>query len=238
VGMRIERLNILKIIKGILLGAVIFIIGGVIINTLVLKANIYKYGFIENKLSVNKYLALYKKKYQEKINLVYSSSSRSGSCFNQYRYGSNDIFILELTQYSDVNVSDTAVYNYILQTENKEFSQYSMTIRNHKPPFLLVTLYHMSEKGHHANLYIGGKSKKLIRDDKYLYIRFKGNRIVINSIKNYQELSIGFPGDDDMPVEFMVLKDDGKTLFMLNIHEEGNRGNNVSLLDLIDLKRI
>jgi len=236
--MQFNRNIIGKLIKIILLIIVICLAGGILITMIENEINEHRFGFKEENLPSNRYSELFHVKYKGKIESLYSSGSRSGNYFNQYRYGSNDIFILELTQYGDVNVSDATVNNYILQTINNESRQNYMTIRNHKPPFLLVTLYHLSEKGNHANLYIGGESEKTIRDDKYLYVRFRGNRIVINTIKNYQELSMGFPGADDMPAEFMILKNNGKTLFILNIHEEGKGGNNVSLLELIDLKRI
>ncbi len=238
--MRFRRFDSKTLLTRILIIVPIVIIAGVIIGSLITltlsKIDRYRFEFIRDDLQSTRYYELFKPNYQTKIEPVLSTKSRIGDYYIHYKYASHDFFILELTQYSSMQLDKVTTYNYIVQTKNNDFDQSSMTLATNKPPFLFITIFPMLEKGDHANLYIDDKNMQTIRNEKYLYVRFNGNQIALNSIKYYTEMHVGFSGAEDAPVEFMVLKDHGKSLFLLNLVAEEKTKNKISLMDMMNLK--
>ena len=147
---------VIKILKILMMFFIIFFV----FFTVSFIFDFFVFGFKKMKNNEDKYEVILNKNYYSNINpSTFWSAIGTGNCFF-YKYKNNELCIMELKQYSELNIFDIAIKDYLLNGENKNFSRLKTTIYRNEKSYLIIDLYPKFKKvtkfvnyGNYFNIY-------------------------------------------------------------------------------------
>jgi hypothetical protein len=232
--MDINTKKIMRTIKIIIRTVLLIIVGIIVIILLLYFFNLSLLGLKEDKkLDNSKYIHYFNPNYNNYLILKTSYTSILGGYFYNYNYKENQVRIMEFKQYSKIKIKEINIKNYILRGKNEKPFNFNNGINSKEIPSLFVSLNTTFNKAKQMDIYLENSIEKDIRNENFVYLKFKGISFSISRTDKYPELF--FSTGVNVNYEFLVLKKQDKLLFILKYSAVDNKIDDVSLLDMINV---